>query len=65
MKVKGILSTIVGGLVAIGVIKGLIQYQHDGGGVGQLATNIVNGVADWTVRLMPTISDLFNNLFNG
>lgn len=56
------LSSIFGVLVTIGVFKGINQSDATADGVAGVATSIIDGVADLTIRLIPTLIDFVNGI---
>lgn len=62
-KLTGAIGSVVTFLVLVGIAKGVWQWnQQSGGGAKELALSIVNGVADFTYRVIPTILDFLNGL---
>lgn len=59
-----IIGYIFGGLVVIGMLKGAGQVDLSGGqqSLGDAAMAIINGVADVTIRLIPTVIDAITGL---
>lgn len=59
-----IIGYILGGLVVIGMLKGAGQVDLSGGqqSLGDAAMAIINGVADVTIRLIPTVIDAISGL---
>lgn len=52
-------TSIVGILIFIGVVKGLNSSDLGGTNVGEIAGSIIDGVADLTIYIVPTIWELF------
>lgn len=52
---KKLVSGTLGSLVALGVFKGLNESDLGGADLGQILSSVVDGVADLTIYLVPTL----------
>lgn len=61
--ISKIVGGIVGTLVLVGVLKGMGDAEMEGGfSVVELASSIVDGIADLTIYLIPTVIEAIGNL---
>lgn len=60
---KNFVGGVLSFLVIVGIIKGLGASDLTGGdSIGDIALHIINGVADLTVLLIPTVIDAISSL---
>lgn len=59
-----IIGYVFGALVVIGILKGAGQVDLSGGqqSLGDAAMAIINGVADMTIKLIPTVLDAISGV---
>lgn len=57
--IGGLISLLVG----VGILKGLGESNiGEGADLGEIASSIINGVADLTIRIIPTIIDALGSI---
>lgn len=59
---KRIITGTLGALVTVGVFKGLNGSDLGGADLGQILSSIVDGVADLTIYLVPTVWDAISGV---